>query len=240
MSLNSSNHAFATTTPSKLFSSRWLHILLLIPVVHVQPFLYLMHPKYLPHAAPFFLDILSAHLATLSGFSPAALSPPPFLVPLDLFLLVCSGMQAVDLLFLPIPRGWCPRALRLRPRTCPPGLCIHLCLERHALSCSPCMFSYKALVATDRLWLCSLVAGCHLCSVLEWKLHKGDLLFTAGATIPGRVDVLDCIIQWRLILYCYHNVSALSPSSGAPALHQWSWSWESLNESIWQNGIIPV
>ena len=143
--------------------------LLLIPVVHVQPSLYLMHLKYLPHATPFFLDTLSSQLATLwvfpclpccSLFAP--FSGPPGPLPAGTPWEAGNGPPILVNTQKLMSLGPPAQALLLCCR-----LCIHLSLERHALSCSPCMFSYKALVATYRLWLCLLLAISVLCTRVD-------------------------------------------------------------------------
>lgn len=81
--LNSSNQAFASTTPPRLLSSRLLPTFLLLNSgVSFQPALYLIQLKYLPHAAPFLLDALSSHGSQdASAASPGTPSQPPLLIP---------------------------------------------------------------------------------------------------------------------------------------------------------------
>lgn len=175
-------------------------------------------------------------LATLSGFSsasPTAPCQPPFLVLLDLFLLACSGTQAADLLFFPSPfpssvilpslpfkmyaeadLPWtCSSASLLHSRLVYPHVSEEACpvlLALHVLQSTCCHWQAVAVLA--RWWLSSL------CPPLEWKLHKGGLLFPAVAAAPGRVDVLGCVIQWRLIIHCYHTLMALQPFINGPGL----------------------
>lgn len=108
----------------------------------------------LPHSLGFPLPSLLLSLIPFSG--------PPGPLPAGMLWDAGNGppiLANTQRLMSPGPPA---QALLLRCR-----LCIHLSLERHALSCSPCMFSYKALVAAYRLWLCLLLAISVLCTRVD-------------------------------------------------------------------------
>lgn len=211
--LSSSNQVFATTTPPKLLSSKFLLIFLLLnSMVSFQLTLYLIQPKYCHMQHPSSL----MHCLLMAPRMPCSLVSPRFTwVSLSASFTDSSSTsscwralgrsQRALLLFpsalppsviLPICDFKCIQklicyVLQLSLHFCTPGSCIHLPSERQALSRSPCVSS-----TTDELSLYLLVGGCHLCA-LHWDGSSTKEVFwvTIVAVAPRRINVLGCTIQ---------------------------------------------
>ena len=126
-----------------------------------------------------------------------------------------------------VSRSWYPTFLQLRLHFCTPGsLATRPCRGRPCPACPVC----PALATIARL--------SSLCPPLEWKLHREVFLFTVVATAPGRVSVLGCSMQRRLITHRYAlfqlslHPKLLWPFTDGPCLEK------PLHKSVWQDDII--